>query len=92
MLSFRPKNELAKMEQTQPLSIIWYSEKLLEKPRNLKGKRCQVCQYIKETGEFEDDDGKKYDICKGVINCTTDFTVYKFHLSLVLKTRKKRYN
>ena len=45
------------------------------------GKRCQVCQYIEETSEFEDADRNKYDIRKGVINCNTDFTVYKFHCS-----------
>ena len=26
------------------------------------GKRCQVCQYVEETCEFEDADGSKYDI------------------------------
>ena len=31
--------------------------------------------------EFEEADGNKYDIRKGVINCNTDFTVYKFHCS-----------
>ena len=44
------------------------------------GKRCQVCQYIEERCEFEFD-GNKYYIRKGVINCNTDFTVYKFHCS-----------
>ena len=33
------------------------------------------------TCEFEDADGNKYDICEGVINCNTDFTVYKSHCS-----------
>ena len=41
----------------------------------------QVCHYIEETGEFEDADGNKYDIRKGIINCNTDFTVYKFLFS-----------
>ena len=45
------------------------------------GKRCQVCQYIEETCEFEDSDGNKDDIQKRVINCNTDCTVYKFHCS-----------
>ena len=45
------------------------------------GKRCQVCQYIEETREFEDTDGNKDDIQKGVVNCNTDCTVYKFHCS-----------
>ena len=49
------------------------------KSTRCNGKRCQVCQYIEETYEFEDADGNKYDIQKGVINCNTDFTVYKFH-------------
>ena len=31
--------------------------------------------------EFEDIDGNKYDIRKRVINCNTNFTVYKFHCS-----------
>ena len=44
-------------------------------------KRCQVCQYIEEACEFEDADENKYDIRKRVINCNTDFTVYKFHCS-----------
>ena len=39
-------------------------------------KCCQVCQDIEETCEFEDADGNK-----GVINCNTDCTVYKFHCS-----------
>ena len=51
------------------------------KSARCNGKRCQVCQYIEETCEFEDADGNKYDIRKGVINCNTDFTVYKFHCS-----------
>ena len=51
------------------------------KSTRCNGKRCQVCQYIEETCEFEDADGNKYDIRKGVINCNTDFTVYKFHCS-----------
>ena len=51
------------------------------KSARCNGKRCQVCQYIEETCEFEDADGSKYDIRKGVINCNTDFTVYKFWCS-----------
>ena len=43
------------------------------------GKHCQVCQYIEETCKFDDADGNKYNIRKGVINYNTDFTVYKFH-------------
>ena len=31
--------------------------------------------------EFVDADGNKYNIRKGVINCSIDFTVYKFHCS-----------
>ena len=54
--------------------------------KELKSARCngrssQVCQYIEETHEFEDADGNKYYICKGVINCKTDFTAHKFHCS-----------
>ena len=45
------------------------------------GKRCQICLYIEEICEFGDADGNKYDIRKGVINCNTDFTVYRFHCS-----------
>ena len=45
------------------------------------GKRCQGCHHIEETCEFEDSDRNKYDIGKGVINCNTNFTVYKFHCS-----------
>ena len=39
------------------------------------GKRCQGCQHIEETCEFEDSDRNKYDIRKGVINCNTYSTV-----------------
>ena len=45
------------------------------------GKHCQVCHNIEETWEFEDTDGNKFDIWKGVINWNTDFTVYKFYCS-----------
>ena len=48
-------------------------------------KRYQVCQLIEETYEFEDAHGKKYTVRKGVINCNTDFTVYKFHCSFCSK-------
>ena len=44
-------------------------------------KRCQVCQYIEKTGELVIDDWNKCNIRKGVTNCNTDFTVYKFHCS-----------
>ena len=43
--------------------------------------RCQVCQYTEETCEFEDADGNKYHIYKGVIKCNPHFTVYRFHCS-----------
>ena len=49
------------------------------------GKRCQACQYLEETCEFEDADGNKYDIGKGVMNCNTNFTVYKFLCSFCSK-------
>ena len=49
------------------------------KSTRCNGKCCQVCQYIDKTCEFEDAYGNKYNIRKGVINCNTDFTVYKFH-------------
>ena len=52
---------------------------LESKSARCNGKRCQVCRYIEKTCEFEDDDGNKYDIRKGVINCNTDVTAYKFH-------------
>ena len=48
------------------------------KSTQCKKKRCNVCQYIEATCEFDDADGKA-DSCKGVKNCNTDFTVYKFH-------------
>ena len=54
------------------------------KSTRCNGKRCQVCQYIEETCEFEDGDGNKCDIQKGVINCNTDFTVYNFTVAPVL--------
>ena len=38
------------------------------KSARCNGKPCQVCQYIEETCEFEDADGNKYDIQKGVVN------------------------
>ena len=49
------------------------------KSARCNGKSCLVCQYIVETCKFEDADGNKYDIRKGVINCNTEFTVYKFY-------------
>ena len=54
-----------------------------EEPKTAQcnGKRCQSCQYIDEMGEFEDADGNKCDIRKVVINCNTDFIVYKFRHS-----------
>ena len=55
------------------------------KSARCNSKRCQVCQYIKETCEFEDAQWNKYDFRKGVINCNTDFTVYKFHRSSCYK-------
>ena len=48
-------------------------------------KRCQVCQYIEETCVFEDANGNKHNMRKGVINCNRDFTVYKFHCSACSK-------
>ena len=50
--------------------------KITNTPQNLK-----VCQYIQETCKFENADGNKYDIRKGVINCNTDFSIDKFHCS-----------
>ena len=41
-------------------------------------KRCQVSRYNQETCEF---DGNNYDFPKRVVNCNTDFTVYKLHCS-----------
>ena len=35
--------------------------------------------------EFEEADGNKYDIRKGIISYNTDFTVYKFHCSYCSK-------
>lgn len=46
-----------------------------------KGKRCQVCPHVKETGQIEDTDGSKYDIHKGIMNCNTNVIIYKFHCS-----------
>ena len=48
------------------------------KSTQCKKKRCNICQYIEAICEFDDADGKA-DSCKGVKNCNTDFTVYKFH-------------
>ena len=58
------------------------------KSARCNGKRYQVCQYIEETCEFEGADGNKYDIRKGVRNCNTDFTVYKFHCKSCSKPKK----
>ena len=55
------------------------------KSARCNGKRCQVCQYIEETCVFEDADGNKHNMRKGVINCNRDFTVYKFHCSACSK-------
>ena len=38
------------------------------KSARFNGKHCQVCQYNDDTCEFEDADGNKQDIRKGVIN------------------------
>ena len=43
------------------------------------GKRYHVCTYIEERGEFECSEGSKCDIRKRVVNCNTDFSVYKLH-------------
>ena len=51
---------------------------LYSKSTQCNGKRCK---YIEETCEFEYTNGHKYDIREGVINCNTDFAVYKFHCS-----------
>ena len=59
------------------------------KSARYNGKRCQVPQYIEETREFEDADGIKYDIRKGVINCNTDFTVQKISLNYFIDQGKK---
>ena len=40
------------------------------------GKCSQVCQYIEKTCEFEDADGNKCNIPKGIINCNSDFNFY----------------
>ena len=48
---------------------ITYRDTKESKSARCNGKRCQVCQYIEETGDFEDVDGNKYGISKGVINC-----------------------
>ena len=51
------------------------------KSTRCNGKRWLFCQYIEYTCKFEDADGSKCDIRKGVINCNTDFSIYKFHCS-----------
>ena len=61
-------------------------QKLITKtPKNLKvlDVMVNVARFfsILKRREFEEADGNKYDIRKGVINCNTDFTVYKFHCS-----------
>ena len=60
------------------------------KSARCNGKCCQVCQYIEETCEFEDADGSKYNICKGVIISNTDFTVFKFHCSSCSKQEQEQ--
>ena len=55
---------------TEASEVAWCNEK-----------RCQVSRYIQETCEFEDADGNKYDISKGVVNCNADFTAYKLRCS-----------
>ena len=58
----------------------------LETIFNIESLRCHgyrfryICTFL-WTCEFEDADGNKYNIRKGVINCNTDFAVYKFHCS-----------
>ena len=59
--------------------------KITNKSAQCNGKHFQVCQYIEETCEFENTDGNKYDIRKGVVNCNTDFTVYIFHCGFCSK-------
>ena len=78
---FSPIKLDQKLYQKVTLLYIIYSDTKESKSAQCNGKRCHVCQYIEETCEFEDADGNKYDIRKGVINCNTDFTVYKFHCS-----------
>ena len=54
-------------------------------PKNLKvlDVMVNVARFfnILKRREFEEADGNKYDMRKRVINCNTDFTVYKFHCS-----------
>ena len=57
------------------------SDTVDSKSAQCSGERCQVCQYVQDTCEFEDADGNKYNISKGVMNCSADFTVYEFHCS-----------
>ena len=61
------------------IKILTDTEK--SKSNRCNDRRCEVCQYIEETCEFEDAEGNKYGIRKGIINCNIDFTVYKFHFS-----------
>ena len=61
-------------------------QKLITKtPKNLKvlDVMVNVARFfnILKRREFEEADGNKYDMRKRVINCNTDFTVYKFHCS-----------
>ena len=51
------------------------------KSARCNSKRCQVRQCIEKASEFVIGDWSKYNIRKGVTNCNTDFTVYKFHCS-----------
>ena len=66
------KNDLLRARTTNR-----YTEE--SKSTRCNGKRCQVCQYIEKTCEFEDADWNKYDICKRVKNSNTVFTTCKFH-------------
>ena len=56
-----------------------YTEKSKSAQQN--GKCCQVCQHVEETRDFENVDGNKNNIRKGLTNCSTFFADYKFHCS-----------
>ena len=59
------------------------------KSAQFNGKHCQVCQYIKETCEFEDADENKYDIGKGVIIATQILLFVNFTVALVLNNTQE---
>lgn len=48
-----------------------------------KSRSCQAHKYTEDRGGIPDFYGNKYDICRKIMNCNTDFIIYKLIVDLV---------